>query len=181
MDVAAYLDGELEGEASILFEQHTAKCLSCQSALNEQKRLLCLLDIAFEKPERQLALPDDFARVVTAHAQTDLSGMRQRSERRRALLLCVPLAVASVWLLGLSGFDAALGWVAGFGRAVAGVFWMLGHTLVDAGAGASLILRTAGGRFLAEPNPHGFLACMLFACAVALLLRLIVGYHRTRG
>jgi anti-sigma factor RsiW len=179
--VAAYLDGELASDASILFEQHIAQCRACQSALNEQKRLLCLLDIAFEKPESQLALPENFARVVTAHAQTDLSGMRQRSERRRALLLCVPLFVASVWLLGLSTFDAALASLARFGRGVLGVFGILGHALGDAAAGASLILRTVGGRFLAEPNPLSFLTCMFFACAVALLLRLIVGYHRTRG
>jgi anti-sigma factor RsiW len=182
-DVAAYLDGELDAASSEHFAQHARECASCAAALNEQKRLLCLLDVAFpvRKAERDFALPEHFARVVTAHARTDMSGVRHRTEHRRAFVLCALLATVAFSLLGLTRFDAALAPLAAFARALTGILGMLAHALGDAATSAAVILRTVGGHFIAAPHPLKALTWMLvFACAALLLLRLIGSYHRAR-
>lgn len=179
-DVAAYLDGELDPASAELFERHVKECAPCAAALNEQKRLLCLLDVAFtgQRAEQDFALPKDFARVITAHARTDMSGVRQRSEHRRALALCALLALGAFALLGLRRFDAALAPFTGFARAVAGILGMLAHALNDAATSATVILRAVGGHYFAEHLPFKVLTGLLFACAALLLLRLIGSYHR---
>src|ERR1051325_7984738 len=86
---AAFLDGELDAAASEEFERHARACHVCSAALLEQRRLLCLLDTAFDETfGRRVKLPEDFTRKLRARAQNDLSGVRARSERRRAFKIC---------------------------------------------------------------------------------------------
>src|SRR5437762_10415304 len=85
-DVATYLDGEMGETAQQTFEAHLKTCAGCASELRTQRQLLCTLDVAFSEP-RSFDLPKNFARVVTTHAESDLSGMRNKGERRRALQL----------------------------------------------------------------------------------------------
>src|ERR1044072_9825727 len=97
-EIAAYLDGELSGLARIEFEQHLKECSACKAQLCEQRRLLCALDLALSD-DPALRLPVNFSQVVAAHAQADMSGLRHRSEHRRALRLCAALLAASLVLL----------------------------------------------------------------------------------
>ena len=107
---AAYLDGELDADASGAFESHAKECAPCAAALREQRRLLCLLDNAFDETfERKVALPPDFTRVVKARAQTDMSGVRAPRERTISLKICVGLACAIFALLGAPSLDALAG------------------------------------------------------------------------
>ena len=55
---------------------------------------------------RSFQLPHDFTRIVTARAESDLSGMRNKHERRRALKLCAGLALVSFALLGAAARDS---------------------------------------------------------------------------
>src|SRR5229473_1522847 len=98
-DVAAYLDGELSGEPLRIFEAHLKTCRYCAAELLIQRQLLCTLEVAFNG-SKSFELPHDFTRVVTAHAEGDLSGMRRKGERRRALQVCAVLALVSFALLG---------------------------------------------------------------------------------
>ncbi len=83
-DVAAYLDGELTAEELTSFETHLKSCAACAVELRRQRQLLCTLDVAFNE-SRAFDLPRDFTRVVAAHAESNLSGMRKQSERWRAM------------------------------------------------------------------------------------------------
>ena len=98
-DVAAYLDGELAGVALETFEAHLKTCPDCATELRVQRQLLCTLDFALND-SRSFELPHNFTRVVAAHAENDLSGVRKKSERRRAVQLCAILALVSFALLG---------------------------------------------------------------------------------
>src|SRR3954451_4639008 len=98
-DVAAYIDGELSQAGANRFEDHLKSCLDCADELRAQRQLLCTLDVAFNG-SRSFQLPHNFTRVVTARAENDLNGMRNKGERRRALKLCAMLAVTSFALLG---------------------------------------------------------------------------------
>lgn len=182
--VAAYLDGEMDAPPAALFESHVKECQSCAGALREQRRLLCLLDNAFGAragdAERPVELPADFARVVAAHARTDMCGVRSRAERAFSVKLSLALAALTALLLGASAGDSVLGPAAAVARTAAGVAGMLGGALLDAVAAVVVILRALGGRLVAGPPPVAALYCLLFAGASLLLLRLIKGYHRAR-
>jgi predicted anti-sigma-YlaC factor YlaD len=179
-DVAAYLDGELSVAESSTFEAHLRACAPCAGALSEQRRLLCLLDAAFARAQKRVELPEDFARVVKARAQTDMTSVRRAGERRRAALLCLALAALALALLGRTAVgEGLLPLRAALGAGLS-VLDMIFHAAAEAFAGGALILRSAG-RFVAT-EPGGVRASLFVALAVAVcaLLRLINNYHRER-
>ncbi len=179
-DVAAYLDGELgvaEGEA---FERHVASCKVCAGALAEQRRLLCLLDAAFTRGQKKVDLPEDFARVVRARAQTDMTSVRREGERRRAALLVASLAALACALLGLRFIAAGFTTLRAVAGAALSVCDMILHTLAETAAGLLFILRAVGRLLATEPRGGGALVMLLLACALALLMRLVSDYHRER-
>jgi anti-sigma factor RsiW len=179
-EVAAYLDGELRAGALLAFEEHLKECRSCAEKLEEQRRLLCTLDMAFNE-EKSLALPADFARVVTAHAQTDMSGVREKGERGRALRLCAALALFSFALLGGAALtDSVFEPVRVFGRLAGASLGILWRAIYDAGATFTVIMRIVG-RFAFESHPFGLFSYLVLGAALLLLLRLIRGYHRARA
>ena len=179
LDVAAYLDGELGATDGARFEQHAKTCGSCAAALREQRRLLCVLDTAFGDAQRQLQLPENFTQIVKARAQSDMSSVRRRTERTRAMLLCAGLAALAFALLGWQAWDEFLAPV----RAAAGVLTtmldMAAHTAGETLSGIALMLRVLGGQLLNEPRAGSFGAYIILPLAVILLFRLIVSYHRT--
>ncbi|HZI17974.1 MAG TPA: zf-HC2 domain-containing protein [Pyrinomonadaceae bacterium] len=178
--VAAYLDAELDAEEAAAFESHSKGCPVCSAALLEQRRLLCLLDTAFDETfAGRLELPRDFAREMKARAQTDMSGVRERDERRRAVKICAVLSAAAFALLGAAAFDAVTGPLRGAARAAAGVAGMAGHAAADAGTSAGLLARAVGGRLLASSGAALALQAAAVFGALALLLWLIASYHRS--
>jgi predicted anti-sigma-YlaC factor YlaD len=180
VEVAAYLDGELRDGALLAFEEHLKECRSCSEKLEEQRRLLCTLDMAFGE-EKSMTLPVDFARVVTAHAQTDMSGVRAKGERGRALRLCLALTLFSFALLGSAALnDSVLEPVRVFGRLAGAGFRFVWRAIYDAGTGLAVVMRIVG-RFAFESHPLGVLSYLFLAGALVLLLRLIRSYHRARA
>ncbi len=182
LDASAYLDGELDNAASLYFEEHIRECSSCAVTLAEQRRLLCLLDNAFGSPsEKKLLLPPNFAEVVTARAQSDMSGVRCRSEHRRALLFCAALTFAAFALLGAANLDAMLAPIGGAARIFGSILLMVARFFADAVGSLAVILRAAGGHLPIDPPSLKLFVWTLLASAVILLLRLIGSYHRTRA
>ena len=176
---AAFLDGELDAAAAEEFERHARACAVCAAALLEQRRLLCLLDSAFDRTfEKRVELPEGFTRQLKARAQNDLSGVRDACERRRALKICAALAAAAFALLGFAAFDAVVGPALRGARAAAGVLGFAGRAAADAGTGASVVARAVGGRVFSWSEPLTVLTLALLAAGFVLLLRLIGGYHR---
>jgi anti-sigma factor RsiW len=178
---AAFLDGELDAPAAEEFERHSRECHVCSAALLEQRRLLCLLDTAFDDTfGGRVKLPEDFTRRLRARAQNDLSGVRARSERRRAIKICAALAAAVFALLGFAAFEAiaspAITAALGAGRLLGAA----GHAAADAGSGAGFVLRAVGGRLVAS-GALALVELAAIAAAFVLLLRLIGAYHRARA
>ncbi|HEV3468721.1 MAG TPA: zf-HC2 domain-containing protein [Pyrinomonadaceae bacterium] len=173
--VAAYLDNELDAASAAGFDEHAGRCAACSSALLEQRRLLCLLDAAFDETyARPLALPRDFTRAVKARAQTDMSGVRDARERVRAVKICAALAASALLLLGAAAFGPLLSAARGAG----GVLGVAGRTAADAGAGAGIVLKAVGGRFGAGSGALALILVAVCAGALLLLLRLVSSYHR---
>lgn len=177
---AAYLDGEL-GDDADAFEAHAKSCAACAAVLLEQRRLLCLLDTAFDETfEEPIKLPREFARELKARAQTDMSGVRDRDERRRAVKICAALALAAFALLGVTAFNAIAEMLSGAAHAALAFARVAGHAAVDASAGAGLILRATRGQLFASSEPVLILQVVVLVGALALLLWLITSYHRSR-
>ncbi|HSP63495.1 MAG TPA: zf-HC2 domain-containing protein [Pyrinomonadaceae bacterium] len=178
-DVAAYLDGELDGAASESFEAHLKTCARCATELRMQRQLLCTLDFAFSEPSFEL--PRNFSRVVAAHAESDLSGISKKNERRRALQLCALLALLAFALLGAASRTLVFQPARSFLRIAGSLLDLVGHALYDAGTGAAVIVRVVGRALILAPHGLGLILIVLpFFVALALLPRLIVNYHRAQ-
>ena len=179
--IVAYLDGELDATALARFERHVGDCPRCADALEAERLLLRELDSALAL-EPQLELPKNFAQVVAARAQADMSGVRGPAERRRAFRLCAALTAAALALTGGAALTEAVfaplraAWK--FGAALLG---FLGHALYDAGAGFAVISRGLGGRLLFGSRGAGVFVLLLLVLALLMLRRLITGYHRARA
>jgi anti-sigma factor RsiW len=176
-DIAAYLDGELSVAAQEHFERHLASCADCSGELRRQRQLLCTLDAAFTQSSR-FDLPQDFTRVVAAHAESDLSGVHNKSERRRAFQLCAMLALAAFALLGAASSPVVFQPARRFFHIIALVFDLIWQTLYDAAVGVGIILRMIGRAVLMSPYGLGMLLTITFLIAISLLPRLIANYHR---
>ena len=118
--IAAYLDGELDDAARLLFEAHTKECSDCGAEVVEQRRLLCALDSVLSRGS-DLPLPANFARIVAARAESDMSGVRERREHGRALRLCLMLAAASLALLGVAARAFVFNFARTIGRPISAV------------------------------------------------------------
>jgi anti-sigma factor RsiW len=180
-EIVAYLDGELDASSLARLEQHFEDCSQCAAELRAHRCLQRELNFALME-EPALELPKNFAQVVAARAQSDMSGVREPLERRRALRLCGVLAAASFLLLGGTALgESVLSPLRATWKVGAALFSFLGHALYDAGAGVAVISRGLTGRLLAQsPRGLGLVLLLLLALALLTLARLIVRYHRTR-
>lgn len=178
-DVAAYLDGELSEAGANRFEDHLRSCLDCATELRAQRQLLCTLDVAFNGG-RSFQLPHDFTRIVTVRAENDLSGMRNKHERRRALKLCVVLALVSFALLGAATrtvvFDP-LSTLFRISRTLLQLAWQAGSEMVMS---VTVLVRVIVRAVLLEQNGLGLLMLVAFLIAISVLPFLLVKYHRAQ-
>jgi len=99
IEIAAYIDGELSPREELDLEMHFAVCAACAAELNEQKKLLCVLDFALENKE-EIELPENFTRIVVANAESNVKGLRCPRERNRALFVCIALFLLVILGLG---------------------------------------------------------------------------------
>ena len=178
-EIAAYLDGELSGVALEHFEAHLNECSDCAGELRSQRQLLCTLDAAFSSSSR-INLPENFTRVVATHAEHNLRGLRETSERRRALQLCAMLAVTAFALLGAASGALVLQPARNSVRVVARLLEVLSQTVLEAAEGFAIIGRMIGRAAVASPYGFGTLIAFVFVGSIFLLPRLIASYHRTQ-
>lgn len=177
--IAAYVDGELNDNASALLEKHLEGCSECRSEVRAHRLFLCELDAAMtQKPD--VSIPSDFSRIVAARATSDMGGVRSTSEHRKALAFCIGLAVASFVLLGASTRQWVFGAAQRVANTVIGLAGFVWTSFYDAVASLTVISRVISGKFFVE---SGSLSLLLFllALAIVLLTRLISNYHRTRA
>jgi predicted anti-sigma-YlaC factor YlaD len=177
--IAAYVDGELDQSAQSLFEDHLNECSACSSELREQRRLLCALDSVLSRGS-ELPLPRNFARLVAARAESDMSGVRELREHGRALRLCLLLVAGSFALLGVATRGFVLEAGRRIGRPISTAADLVGTTIYDALTGLSLLSRVLTRNLVPGSNLMSVLEFLLLALAVFLLSRLIANYHRTR-
>jgi anti-sigma factor RsiW len=178
-EIAAYLDGELSRSALDDFEAHVAQCATCDDELRTQRQLLCTLDAAFSSSAR-MALPENFTRVVAAHAENDLRGLRQKSERHRALQLAAVLAIAAFALLGAASSALVFQPARARMQIVARLLDLFWQVIAQTAEGAAIIIRMIGRATIDRPHAIVVFLALIFIVAISLLPRLIAKYHRTQ-
>ena len=178
-EIASYLDGELSGVALEHFEAHVSECSECASELRSQRQLLCTLEAAFSNSSR-IKLPENFTRVVATHAEHNLRGLREKSERRRALQLSALLAVTAFALLGAASGALVLQPARNSFRIFARLLEVLSQAVLEAAEGFAILGRMIGRAAVASPYGLGALIAFVFVGSILLLPRLIASYHRTQ-
>src|SRR5512132_3093180 len=106
-NIAAYIEGDLEPALTSVLEEHLKECAHCASELRAQRLFMCELDSALASPF-DLAVPPNFAQVVAVNAESDMRGVRDRSEHTRALRFCIILGLAAFALLGVASSKAVI-------------------------------------------------------------------------
>jgi len=178
-NIAAYIEGELEPAARLALEEHIKDCDPCVLELQEQRRFMCELDSAFRSPF-QLAVPANFAQVVAVHAESDMRGVRNSAEHKRALQFCILLGLAAFILLGAAASKAEIAGAASAINKAAGILSFIARTIYEAAAGLASMARLLSRSLMAASPLTGFAGIVVIVIAVGLLSRLIVRYHRTR-
>ena len=168
-EIAAYLDGELDGAAEELFARHLASCAICAEKLNEQKRLLHTLDFAFSPQSQDLVLPKDFARRTIVRAESNVMNLRSAAERRRALFNAVALFAFGV-LIGIIGkkFELLPDFVTQTAVQFAVVIQVFANFCGGFALDVVVVFRSIAGRILFHsPLATGLFAALLAASLIA--------------
>ncbi len=177
--IAAYIDGDLEPASRTAFETHLKACAECAAELQTQKLFMCELDSALTNPSA-LNVPDNFARVVAARAESDMSGVRNRAEHARALRFCIILGLAAFALLGVASSKAIILNAKSVLSKLFGMLGFFGEAVRNAATGLTVIMRAVSRALIADSRLSGFAGFLIVALAVVVLSRLIARYHRTR-
>ena len=175
--IAAYVDGELSDVATAIFEQHVEDCTECRNELRAHRVFVCELDAALTG-NVDIPVPADFPKVIATHARSDMRGVRTAAEHRKAIAICLILALAGFGLLSATARDNVFIVV---GRSISSVFRLVGFVggvVYDAVAGLVVISRVVGHKIVNESGSFAVVLVVLGA-GVVLLSRLIHDYHRT--
>jgi hypothetical protein len=177
--ILAYIDGELDGSAAQAFERHIEVCEFCRIELRQQQVFLCDLDAAMNDT-LDVPAPDNFAKIIAAHAETDMRGVRSRTENKRALRFIVILGLAAFSLLGATASEILINGGRVLTTNALGLAAFAWKTTYDTASSTAVISKVLSRRFVIESGSVGLL--VVFLClAVLLLSRLIANYHRARA
>ena len=168
--IAAYIDGELLPREEIELEAHLAICKFCAAELNEQKKLLCVLDFALTDQD-EFKLPENFTKIVVANAESKVSGLRRPKERSNALIVCAVLFL--LVLLGLGReTEAVFNTFANFADQFLVVAGFAFHLFYDITLGTAIILRSLGTMLIYNSTVSLTLTLLVFGGSIIALLRL---------
>jgi anti-sigma factor RsiW len=178
-NIAAYIEGDLEPDLHAALEEHIKQCARCASELQAQRLFMCELDSALASPFN-LAVPANFAQVVAVRAESDMRGVRDSSEHKKALRFCIILGLAAFALLGVASSKAVILNLRSTGARVFGVVGFFARATLDAAAGFAITSRVVSRGLIPDSRLAGWAGLLLVVLAIAVLSFLISRYHRTR-
>ena len=182
--VSAYLDGELSPSDELRFEMHTAACAGCFAELNEQKRLLSVLDSAFDETfagqgEAEIELPKDFAKIVATRAESNFNGLRRPQEWLFAALL---IALLFVMGIGFGIFLKKSEIVSLLLNETTKIIWAIGNFFIGFGYDVSLslvvVFRSLSRHFFFSSGITAFILLVCLLVSFFLLSRLLLRFHK---
>src|SRR5215510_8771174 len=148
--IGAYVDGELDSDLALRLEEHLKDCADCQFELRAHQLFVCELDSVLHTRSAEIPVPNDFSRRVAARATSDMSGVRTRSENRKALAICLMLALAGFALVGTAARDTFFLVGQKLVSKIFAVLGLLASTVYDAVTGLVVVVRVLGRRVIVE-------------------------------
>ena len=175
--IGAYVDGELDADLTLVLEDHFESCSDCRFELRAHRLFVCELDAALNDSD-EIPVPRDFSRILAMRASTDMRGVRTRSENRKALTICVILALGGFALLGATALNSGFIIAAKLVATIFGLVSLVATTVYDTVAGLAVIFRVVSRKYIIETGSL-WPMLVLLAFAVLILSRLISHYHRS--
>ena len=175
--VGAYVDGELDIDLATLFEDHLESCADCRFELRAHRLFVCELDAALTD-SGEIPVPRDFSRIIAMRATTDMRGVRTRSENRKALTICIILALAGFALIGATAVSGVFVIAKQFIATIFGVVSFVATAVYDIAAGVVVIFRVVSRKYIIETGSL-WPMLVLLAFGAFILSRLISQYHRS--
>ena len=173
--IGTYVDGELDADLTLRLEEHLKDCADCQFELRAHRLFVCELDATLTKGGG-IPVPADFSRRVAARATSDMSGVRTRSENRKALAICMILALSGFALLGATTRYAVFVFAETFVTKIFSLLEFAVTTVYDAVVGLVVVFKVMSGKI--RPGWSGPMLVLL-AAGILVLSRLLSHYHRT--
>ena len=174
--IATYVDGELDEVLELRFEEHLQRCEPCRVELRLHRLFVCGLDSTLTQAE--MPVPRDFSRIIATRAASDMRGVRTRAENRKALGICMILALIGFALLGATARETVFLLAQKFVSTVVGLVSFAATAIYDTAAGLAVIFRVLSRKVIIESGSLGPLVVLL-AVAILLLSRLLSNYHRS--
>lgn len=178
-EIAEYIDGELSANDELSLEFHLADCKVCLDELNAQKKVSTTLEILLEKESELIELPENFTKIVTANAESNLEGLRSPQERSKALLICVILFLMIAFGFSIKG-EMVLFAVERFGGQMFAVGGFVLHLFYTLAIGISAVFGSLTGKFIFSSTVTVFLIIAAFVAAFFTLSRMVFRYNRTQ-
>lgn len=174
--IAAYVDGELDEDLARRFEEHLQSCEPCRVGLRLHRLFICELDATLTDAE--MPVPRDFSRIIATRATSDMRGVRTRAEHRKALGICMILALIGFALLGATARETIFLVAGRFVTTVIGLVGFAATAVYETVAGLAVISRVLSRKIIVESGSLGPMIVVL-AVAILVLTRLLSKYHRT--
>jgi hypothetical protein len=108
-----------------------------------------------------------------------MRGVRSAAENRKALAICLILAVTGFALLGATAREAVLALTGSFINSIIGIAGFVSNVIYDAVSGLVVISRVLGHKIVVGSG--SFVLLVVLAAAVFVLSRLISDYHHRTG
>jgi len=175
--VGAYVDGELDADLTVLFEDHVESCADCRFELRAHRLFVCELDAALNDSV-EIPVPRDFSHIIATRATTDMRGVRTRSENRKALTICIVLALGGFALVGVTAVNSIFRIAEKFVTTVFGLVSFVASAVYDTAAGLVVIFRVVSRKMIIETGSL-WPMLVLLAFGVLILSRLLSNYHRS--
>jgi predicted anti-sigma-YlaC factor YlaD len=175
--VGAYVDGELDADLAQVFEDHLESCADCRFELRAHRLFVCELDAAMNDTG-EVPVPRDFSKIIATRATTDMRGVRTRSEHRKALTICIILALGGFALVGATAVNTVFRIAEKFVTTVFGLVSVVASAVYDTAAGLVIISRVVSRKMIIETGSL-WPMLVLLAFGVLILSRLISNYHRS--
>src|SRR4029453_121075 len=121
-----FLDAELTADREQEITTHIQTCPACQSEIRQHQALLIELDNSFDELPK---IPNDFSKIVTANARSQIAGVRMPNQQRLALVICLGLLTAVLLAIAAGPLNALSGPTLIFEKAISVTYFLLGLLL----------------------------------------------------
>ncbi len=178
-EIAEYLDGELSLRSELEIELHFAQCKLCSEELKAQEKVSTTLEILLEDEEKEgITLPENFTKIVTTNAESNLDGLRSPKERSRALFICCILFLMVLFGFGTKG-ETVLFAVEKFSDQSLAVGGFILHLFYTLALGVSAIFGSLCMKFVFTSTLTLLGIVTAFVITALILSRMVFRFNRT--